>query len=243
MQYPKRKQNQHKAVLTGIGIVGGALVLAVVAWNIAHHAPLYRDVVATSVETRKTLEKKVTALQTTIDSYASVEAQLAVLQSENSQLKAELGRSDHPKGILATTLFAPGNTLYDTFVIDAGSDQGIVLGQTAYAFGSVALGTVSAVQQHTATVLLSSDPGRETSATVVGSNTAVTLIGRGAGEYEVHMPRDVKFSVGDTIQYESTVPHILATIQEVTSDPRDPFQRLLAKAPVNLQNLKWVIVE
>ena len=72
---------------------------------------------------------------------------------------------------------------------------------------------------------------------------ALKLLGRGNGEYEVHMPRDIRFDVGSIIAYQSSTPTILAQIERIVTDPRDPFQRLLAKAPVNLQALKWVIVK
>lgn len=154
----------------------------------------------------------------------------------------ELARGIEPKGKLAHVLTEPNRSFYDTIVIDGGSTIGIHEGQIAYAFDSVALGTVSAVTPTTATVLLYSAPERETPGTSVGSDVTVTLIGRGGGEYEVRMPRDVRFEVGGMIAQQSINVANLARIEKIVTDPRDPFQRLLAKAPVNLQALKWVII-
>ena len=127
-------------------------------------------------------------------------------------------------------------------VIDAGSAEGVSEGAVAYAFDSIALGTVASLDSHRAVIQLYSSPGRQTSGTAEGSETTITLIGRGGGEYEVRMPRDMHFSIGELISYQSIESAILAKIERIATDPRDPFQRLLAKAPVNLNALKWVIV-
>ena len=89
---------------------------------------------------------------------------------------------------------------------------------------------------------LFSAPGKTTSGTAAGNDVGVTLIGRGGGEYEVRIPRDVEFVVGELIAHQSSTTRVLAEIERIATDPRDPFQRLIAKAPINLQALEWVIV-
>jgi cell shape-determining protein MreC len=191
---------------------------------------------------KKELISKLIAEQTTVESYDARLTTLVQLEDENAALKAELGRTPAPTGILANVLTLPNRSFYDTMNIAAGSAEGIKLNMIAYAFGSVALGTISNLTTHTATVQLYSGPGRQMTGNAVGSDVAVTLIGRGGGEYEVQLPRDVPFSVGATVALQSTDVATLAVVEKVITDPRDPFQRLLAKAPVNLQALKWVIV-
>jgi cell shape-determining protein MreC len=229
--------------------VRGAIVIAVVALialavvRLALHRPVFGESIANYFRSNRTLNSEVIALQTTLQKYSSDQARLALLQSENDALKAELGRPNRMHGTLASVLFPPGRSLYNTFVIDAGTDEGVNVGMRAYAFGSIALGTVTEVSPTRATVTLYSAQGKETSGTAGTSGTALTLVGRGSGEYEIHMPRDISFSQGEVIAEQSTGAHVLATIIEITADPRDPFQLLRAKAPVNLQALKWVIVE
>lgn len=207
-------------------------------------APIYSDSASLVFESKQSLIKKVVSLQTTLDKKNASLIALSSLEKENENLKAEFGRSfDKNKGVLARVIFTPNRSLYDTMILDAGSFEGIKEGQIVYAFGDIALGTVSDVQEKSSTVLLYSSPNRETVGNITGSNIAVTLIGRGAGEYEVRMPRDISFEQGGIISAQSLEVHTLATIQKIVTDPRDPFQRLLAKAPVNLQTLKWVIVK
>jgi cell shape-determining protein MreC len=206
-------------------------------------APIYSDSAALALDSKQFLIKKVIALQTTLDVKNAELVTLSTLESENNALKAELGREGHIKGILARVIVPPNRSIYDSIVLDVGQSEKIEVGQTVYAFGSIALGTISEVSANSSTVLLFSASGRQTAGTTAGSDIAVTLIGRGAGEYEVRMPRDIVFEQGGVISAQSLGVHPLATIQKIITDPRDPFQRLLAKAPVNLQTMKWVIVK
>jgi cell shape-determining protein MreC len=203
---------------------------------------IYTDVTATALSSRSSLIKKVTELQGELAARDVSLAEHAILLKENETLKAELGRVPKPTGVLAHVISFPNRSFYDTMTIDAGAVEHISEGQKVYAFGLVPLGTVASVSDHSASVLLYSAPGRETTGTAVGSDVAVTLIGRGNGEYEVRMPRDVHFDVGGLIAEQSVEIGIMASIEKIVTDPRDPFQRLLAKTPVNLQALKWVIV-
>lgn len=205
--------------------------------------PLYSDSSSLVFDSKQSLIKKVIALQSTLDAKNAELATLSTLESENRALKAELGREGHTKGILARVIVPPNRSLYNTVVLDVGEDEGIMVGQTAYAFGSIALGTISEISKNSSTVLLFSASGRETAGTTAGSDIALTLIGRGAGEYEVRMPRDIVFEQGGVISSQSIGVYPLATIQKIITDARDPFQRLLAKAPVNLQTMKWVVVK
>lgn len=205
--------------------------------------PVYSDVASLALWSKRALMSRVVELETTLASYDARLSELALLTEENNALKAQLGRTPLLQGTLAHVLTLPNRSFYDTITIDAGRSEGIREEQTAYAFGEIALGTISSVSEHSATVLLLSAPQRQSAGTAVGTNVAVTLIGRGSGEYEVRMPRDVHFEVGNQIAYQSVDAVIVATVERIVTDPRDPFQRLLAKAPVNLQALKWVVVK
>ena len=243
----RRNQNPTNIALRIAGIIIAVVALVFIARLLVKSQvqvliPLYPDTFDTSLMSRRQLVTKLNELQSTLDSYNAHSAGMSLLESENTALKAELGRDPQSRGILAHVLTVPNRSFYDTFVIDAGSAEGVQVEQQAYAFNAIALGTVSQVSEHNAVITLFSAPGRETTGTAVGSDVAVTLIGRGGGEYEVRMPRDVHFEIGSSIALQSVYPAVLAEVQKIVTDPRDPFQRLLAKAPVNLTALKWVVV-
>lgn len=240
-----RKKTKRYTVHIIIGIIAFIVLWFVGSWIRGYRsaiAPVSGSVVELSTLSKQTLVKKITALERDLELARLSETQQSILEKENEALKAELGRPYVKGGILGRVVTLPGRSLYDTLIIDIGTQDGVTVGSTAYAFGGVALGTVSAADVHQSTILLFSAPGREISGTVSDNNTTVTLIGRGAGEYEVRMPRDVLFQEGEVITEQSIHNVPLATIQKIISDPRDPFQRLLAKIPLNIQNISWVIV-
>ncbi len=205
--------------------------------------PISHEVVYLQSLSKQSLIKKIQAQQSELERLLALQAENAVLVKENEMFKLEFDRSDSKKeGILARVITLPDKSLYDTMIVDAGEDQGVSVGQTVYAFGAVGLGTVSSVGKQQSTVLLFSAPGRETAATTTENTINVTLIGRGGGEYEIRMPRDVVFHEGDVVTEQTIHSAPLATVQKIVGDPRDPFQRLLAKMPLNIQNISWVFI-
>jgi len=233
-------------LLLRVGLIAMAVVILFFIIRTALRVtgvPVMRgDAIREGFASKRALIAKVGELEQAIEAYKVSNEQTALLQKENEQLKAELGRMVDTKGVIARVLVTPERSFYDTMILDAGEDEGIQVGQIAYAFDSVAIGTVASVQNRRATVQLFSAPERETAGTAEGSEVAITLIGRGVGEFEVRMPRDVHFSIGELISYQSIDTAVLAKIEKIVTDPRDPFQRLLAKAPVNLAALKFVVV-
>lgn len=202
-----------------------------------------KEAVVDIFSNKKDLLAKISEMQLAIDSYKARESFNLALEAENQKLKTELGRGSKDGGTLANIVTDPEHSLYDTFVIDAGTNDNISIGQSVYAFDGILLGTISKAGDNRSTVSLFSQSGRETYGNTLTNDVAVTLIGRGGGEYEVRMPRDMRFEVGEIISAQSVSTSIFAKIELIATDPRDPFQRLLAKAPINFQNLKWVIVK
>lgn len=198
--------------------------------------------VTLALRSKQSLIKTVMALHAERNRAQALDEERAVLVEENRLLKTELARPLAEGAILGRVMTTPNRSLYDTLIIDAGASEGVSVGQTVYAFGGVALGTISDVSERQSTVLLFSASGRETAGTVNDTSATVTLIGRGAGEYEVRMPRDVYFEEGGVISEQGVYAAPLATIEKIVSDPRDPFQRLLAKIPLNVQTITWVLV-
>src|SRR3989344_7842889 len=86
---------------------------------------------------------------------AVAEADRDALYQENLDLKARLGRpGTAPVRILGAVLLRPPATPYDTLVIDAGKEEGAVVGDYVSAGGSGLVGTISEVYAHAARVRL-----------------------------------------------------------------------------------------
>jgi cell shape-determining protein MreC len=168
--------------------------------------------------------------------------------ADNASLQEILNRKD-PKAvmILAAILSKPNQSLYDTLLIDAGTANGIKVGKTVFALGDVPIGRVSDVYPSSAKVVLYSSPGESTqaviSSSVPGGDVFSEIIGRGGGNFEMIMPKDFIPKAGGQVVLPGINPHVLAIIQKVISDPRNPFTKVLLVSPVNIQELKFVEVE
>lgn len=164
------------------------------------------------------------------------------LARENEELKAQMGRAVNIKFTLAAVLAKPPESLYDTLIVDGGESTGFTVGQVVYANGETPIGTIEQVMPDSAVVRLYSSSGQKTVARLDPSSVDVTLVGRGGGVFVVEVPHDLSVDANSLALSKELDPHIIATLQKATSDPRDSFQTLLFSSPVNMNELSFVQV-
>jgi len=164
--------------------------------------------------------------------------------AENESLKEIMGRMDTKKNmVLAGILSKPNQSPYDTLVLDAGTAGGIKTGDMVFAFGNIPMGYIAEVYANSSKVVLFSNSGEKTQAIVTDKSIFFELIGRGGGNFEMVLPRDITLQKGDLVTMPGINPYTLAIVETVISDPRDPFTKALLVSPVNVQELKFVEVE
>jgi len=162
---------------------------------------------------------------------------------ENVELKSLLGRASSTPSILAAIIERPPYSPYDQFIIDAGADHNFVVGSRVYAADGVLIGTISDVLSQTSKVQLYSSPGNTIQVTIGPSHIPTTATGRGGGQYEADLPRDVSVTVGDYVQAPLLNDSTFAVVTAVESDPTRPFEKILFAPPINIFQLRWVMVE
>lgn len=187
-----------------------------------------------------------------------IQAQMSNYDSildENTKLKEILGRKNEKVQMtLAAILMKPNQSPYDTLVIDAGTKQGIEIGDKVFAKGDIPIGRVELVYASSAKVVLFSNSGEKTNVVIslghspageagVAKDIFMEIIGRGGGNFEMILPRDVTLQKGDQAVLPGINPYVVATVETIISDPRDSFQKALLVSPVNIQELKFVQVE
>ena len=198
--------------------------------------------IQTAVTSKNALQRQNQNLSQALINAQAKLALATALEDENKKLKAILGRAEEKPGILAGILTTPHQSLYNTFQIDAGSVEGINQGDKVLVGNATLVGTVTAVEAHTATVTALSSPGNKVSAVIAGSDITLTVTGRGGGDFEVELPRAMAFIDGTPILSQGAYSKVIAVVEKIISDPRDPFQKLLARTPVNIRSVKWVTV-
>ncbi len=176
---------------------------------------------------------------------------LQVIQDENDQLKASMGRTDKATFILGAVITKPPRSLYDTFVVDAGAQAGVIPGAKVYAgspvsdgaHASVFVGAVSEVYAKSSLVKLFSSAGEKIQVAVSGKNLTTEATGRGGGNFEMTFPHDVEIPKGTQVTALGIDPYLVGIVNDVISDSRDPLQKVLLYSPVNMQELKFVEIE
>lgn len=161
---------------------------------------------------------------------------------ENLELKDLLGRTGSEKLLLSAILAKPNRSPYDTLILDIGEKNNVYPGATVLAYGNIIIGKISEVSDHTSKAVLFSSPGEEYDGLVLGKNTPIKLSGRGGGNFISELPRAVPIAEGDQVYSVGLSPYLLGTVQNISSDPRDPFQTILIKSPVNVTELRFVEV-
>ena len=78
---------------------------------------------------------------------------------ENMELKEMLGRKNSSHVVLAAILARPPETLYDTVLLDVGSNDGVAIGQKIFVGSTTIIGKITEVRAQQSVALLSSAPG------------------------------------------------------------------------------------
>ena len=171
---------------------------------------------------------------------------------ENESLKEIMGRKGNKEMIIAGILSKPNKSIYDTLVIDAGTNDGIILGKNVFALGDVPIGRIAEVYANSSKVILFSNPGEKTEVVIApgqnstgapGKNIFMEAVGRGGGNFEMILPRDFVLDTGTEASLPGLNPFVLAKVQTILSDPRDSYAKALLSSPVNIQQQKFVEVE
>jgi len=194
------------------------------------------------IVSRNSLMKKNKELQVAYNDLQNKYLATSIVEQENKELKKAWGRDREIIGILAVVLSKPPQSFYDTLVLDVGEDEGILVGQHVVVSDTVLLGVITEVFDDSSRGQLFSSVDRETLALIDRTGVPVTLIGKGAGNFEIRVPQDFDIIKGDIITLPGMGPRIVSTVFEIESNPTDSFKRVLLRIPISLSELRFVSV-
>ncbi len=188
-------------------------------------------------------EDKNNALEMLNEKMATYSNYASVLD-ENIKMKEILGRKNTKVSmILASILSKPNRSLYDSLIVDAGLEEGIKLGSMVFAYGSVPIGKVADIYDHSSKIILFSNPGEKTEVVINGKNIFMQLVGRGGGNFEMASLKDWVLEKGTEVVLPGINSYTVAIVEKSVSDPRDSFDKILLSSPVNIQELKFIQIE
>ncbi len=233
-------------IIIGVVVFVGAPLLRTLtsgpAW-LARSAEITLENSVSMATPKKMLINENAALKAQIETYQAAQLELQRLQEENDQLRKELSYLPTPSATqTAQVIGKPNRSLFNTLVINMGSDQGIHVGQLVTVQHTLGIGTIASVSGRTATVELFGNPRFAGDVLLTTKGITVPAVGKGSGNFEIHIPREVAVADGDLLAFPQNPGIVIGVVKSIIFDARDPFQTVLARAPVNVQELRFVQV-
>ena len=164
------------------------------------------------------------------------------LNQKYNDLLSDLGQMPKEAKVAAGVLTSPPQSLYDVLVIDAGKDRGVFNGSYVIEPFGALIGSITGVSDKTSQITLYSSYGVKTEAILERTQTPITLIGQGGGNFVIRVPRDVEVFKGDRILSPGLNPRFLAVVEDVSSVSTDSFKRVLAQIPGGIYSIRFVYV-
>jgi rod shape-determining protein MreC len=197
-------------------------------------------------DTRKKLETENSNLSQRITELESQVAGNTLLQTENENLRSLLKYTKNPQQIITTAavLSSSRASLSGQIIINQGAGTGIAEGDLVTLGDHVLLGTITKVYEKTAVIDVYSRNGYSNEAGFVIKNLGVHIDGKGNGNgnFILQVPNNIQVVDGDVIILPAYPDMVVGVIKSIESDPRDPFQKVIARTPVNINELKFVQV-
>lgn len=125
--------------------------------------------------------------------------------------------------------------VYDHVIINQGLDNGVNIGDTVFTSGSVTIGFINEVYSQSARVMLYSNVGQSISGILYPHSEAMIAKGNGGGNFIIESPREINVEIGDIFYSLNQPNNIIAVVEHVDFDPRDPFKQVYLRYPVNIK--------
>jgi len=248
--YERSQKNRRRSSLA-VPVATAALIIiiciAILVWQKQFAGVLWQ--IGTPVlRLHNTLtDTTVARLQAELASTTAAIADRDALYMQNIELKKMLNRPQTSTQVVAGVLLRPPGLPYDTLMIDAGSENGIVAGELVFAGGSAAIGDISDVYTTTSRVSLFSAPGRTYDAQITPKAASgvipLSLAGQGAGSLLGQVPAGSSAAVGDPVVLPGLGNEFLGIITHIDAPSGSSFETLYVQMPVNIFSLQYVQVQ
>jgi cell shape-determining protein MreC len=153
---------------------------------------------------------------------------------QNNELKSLFGRPEGVKNlILANVLRRPPGAGYDYFIVDVGATDGVSVGNSVYSAGSIAVGQIVEVDEHSSKVELYSSSGTNYDVLIGASHIPAVATGQGGGFFSISLSQEAGVSIGDEVIIPAISSLPLGFVNAIISDPAQPFERILFSNGIN----------
>jgi cell shape-determining protein MreC len=174
---------------------------------------------------------------------ATLEEQAALsnaLQAQVATLSGITHLAESTPGITAPVASSFIASPYGTFLIGAGSAEGVTRGALALSDAGVVVGTVSDVSAHAATVVETFAPEHSVDALLDGA--PITVKGSGGGNGSAQVPNGVTVNPGDAVTAPEYAGRVIGIVGHVDSNPSNAAMQVSIGSPATLSSLQYVYV-
>jgi len=196
----------------------------------------------TDFSDKKRLQEENDALREKISRLEIKNALNEVSEKENIFLKSVFSAEEAKKFIVAAVISRPPLSPYDILIIDAGIKEGVREGMPVSAAGNVLLGYVTDVSEGISKIKLISSFNEETNVVLESSGVSAIAAGAGGENFKITLPRQIKVETGEKVLTLGIQPYLLGFVEKIESQPTDPYQKIIFRLPLNIQNLNRVFL-
>jgi cell shape-determining protein MreC len=203
--------------------------------------------VVVQFSSKAALQKENEDLKEALASTTAALADRNLLYSQNLFIKNQFGRDVAPHVILAGVLMRPPYVPYDTLLIDAGSVQGVAVGDLVSAGGTTVIGRVSTVYNEQSRATLFSAAGESYQALLqlsaqAGVSVPVSVVGQGAGSMSTEVPAGTRVSIGDNVILAGIAAPFVGSVSHIDLRDGQSFETVYIQLPVDLFSLQYIEV-
>ncbi len=175
---------------------------------------------------------------------AYLKEQNAILENEKRILQSAVRDQNalQGTGVIAGVLARPPVTAYDVLVINKGTHQGVVVGARVYAMGGIPVGIIADAGSSSSRVALYSSSGRTTEGWVGEERYPVSVVGIGAGAFQVDVPREAPVKEGDILYFPGPGALPVGSVVRIESNASSPQAKLHIRPLVSVFSISSVAV-
>ena len=131
----------------------------------------------------------------------------------------------------------------NTWIINSGIDSGITVGDRVIAYDTSVIGTVTEVFDTTARITLYSAVGQSVNGILFPHNENLMAKGQGGGGFMIETPRSIEAAPGDVFYSQENPGYVIAIVQAIEFDARDPFKQVYLSYPTNVNQIQTVVIK
>jgi rod shape-determining protein MreC len=167
-------------------------------------------------------------------------AALSAVQEENDQLRAIVHLAAKSPGVTAPVVSSLEASPYGTFLIGAGSQDGIAVGNLVLSEDGFVIGRVNDTSARQSLVSELFAPNATVSATV--NAVPISLSGQGGGNARANVLRSAAIAIGDIAIAPGLGERPVGIVGQVASSSASASQDVYVRTPLNLSSLQFVYV-